>query len=213
MTAEEYFGDWAKVVNVEEATKIMKWLNSINVNHIRPFYKHIFRAFKECSYKNCNVVMLGQDPYPQPGVATGILFGNNPDITEGLISPSLRVVKKAVNATAEFDNSMEKWAGQGILMINSALTCEVNRIGSHVDIWRPFISKLLYNISMDKPDMIFVMFGAQAQSFNKDVQGRKIINAKHPAYYARVGFSMPSDPFDEVNRLLEEMGKPKIIYT
>lgn len=213
MTAEEYFEDWAKVVDVEEVTKIMKWLNSINVNHIRPFYKHIFRAFKECSYKNCNVVMLGQDPYPQPGVATGILFGNNPDITEGLISPSLRVVKKAVNATAEFDNSMEKWAGQGILMINSALTCEVNRIGSHVDIWRPFVSKLLHNIGIDQPNTIFVMFGAQAQSFNKDVQGCKIINAKHPAYYARMGFSMPSDPFDEVNRLLEEMGKPKIIYT
>ena len=213
MTPEEYFDDWAGVVDMNEALRIMKWLNTINLKLVRPFYKHIFRAFKECPYKNCNVCCIGQDPYPQPGVATGILFGNNPDIPEGLISPSLRVVKKAVNATAEFDNSMERWARQGILMINSALTCEVNRIGSHVDVWRPFVSKLVYNISVGRPDTIFVMFGAQAQSFNKDVQGCKIINVKHPAYYARMGFPMPSDPFEEVNRLLEEMGKPKIVYT
>lgn len=213
MTPEEYFEDWAEVVDIDEALRIMKWLNTVNVKFIRPHYKHIFRAFKKCSYKECNVVMLGQDPYPQPGVATGILFGNNPDIAEGLISPSLRVIKKAVNATADFDNSMEKWVRQGILMINSALTCEVNRIGSHVDIWRPFVSKLIHNISLDRPDMIFVMFGAQAQSFNKNAQGCKIINVKHPAYYARMGFPMPSEPFEEVNTLLEEQGKPKIIYT
>lgn len=213
MTPEEYFEDWAGVVDMDEALRIMKWLNTVNLKFVRPFYKHIFRAFKECPYKNCNVVMLGQDPYPQPNVATGILFGNNPDIAEGLISPSLRVIKKAVNATSTFDNSMQEWARQGILMINSALTCEVNRIGSHVDIWRPFVSKLIHNISADRPDMIFVMFGAQAQSFNKDIQGCKIINTKHPAYYARMGFPMPSESFDEVNNFLEEMGKPKIIYT
>lgn len=213
MTPEEYFKDWAGVIDAEEATRIMKWLNSVNINHIRPFYKNIFRAFKECPYNQCNVVMLGQDPYPQPGVATGILFGNSSNIAEGLISPSLRVVKKAVNATADFDNTMEKWARQGILMINSALTCEVNRIGSHVEVWRPFVSKLVHNISVDRPDMIFVMFGAQAQSFNKDIQGCSIINVKHPAYYARMGFPMSNEPFVEINRLLEERGKPKIIYT
>lgn len=213
MTAEEYFGDWIKVIDKVELAKIMHWLKSVNPNILCPSLKNIFKAFRICSFKECRVIMLGQDPYPQPGVATGILFGNNSDIPESLISPSLRVVKKAVNATPTFDNSMQEWAHQGILMINSALTCEVNRIGSHVDIWRPFVSKLVHNISIDRPDIIFVMFGAQAQSFNRDVQGCKIINVKHPAYYARMGFPMPSDPFDEVNQLLEEMGKPKIIYT
>lgn len=57
------------------------------------------------------------------------------------------------------------------------------------------------------------MFGAQAQSFNKDIQGCNIINVKHPAYYARMGFPMSNEPFVEINRLLEERGKPKIIYT
>lgn len=57
------------------------------------------------------------------------------------------------------------------------------------------------------------MFGAQAQSFNKDILDNPIINVKHPAYYARMGFPMPYEPFEEVNKLLEEQGKPKIIYT
>lgn len=213
MTAEEYFGDWAKVIDIEETIKIMKWLNSININNICPFYKNIFRAFRECSYSKCNVCCIGQDPYPQPGVATGILFGNKPTVEEHLLSPSLKVVKKAVNANNNFDNTMERWVQQGMLMINSALTCEVNRVGSHTEIWRPFISKLVHNISLDRPDIIFVMFGVQAQSFNKEAVNSKIINARHPAYYARMGLPMPSELFEEINRLLSEQGKPKIIYT
>lgn len=213
MTVEEYFGDWIDVINRRELSKIIRWLSTVDDNFLCPSKRNIFKAFTSCPYKQCNVVMLGQDPYPQPGVATGILFGNSSNIAEGLISPSLRVVKKAVNATADFDNTMEKWAHQGILMINSALTCEVNRIGSHVEVWRPFVSKLVHNISGNRPDTIFVMFGAQAQSFNKDILDNPIINVKHPAYYARMGFPMPYEPFEEVNKLLEEQGKPKIIYT
>lgn len=213
MTAEEYFGDWARVVDMGETTKIMEWLNSINIRGIRPYYKNIFRAFKECPYKQCNVVMIGQDPFPQPGVATGILFGNNPNVPPEHLSPSLKVIIKAINGGPDFDTTMLKWVKQGLLMINSALTCKVNQIGSHVEIWRPFISKLVHNISLDRPDIIFVMFGSQAQSFNGDILNNDIINVKHPAYYARIGFPMPSEPFEKINKLLKERGKPKIIYT
>lgn len=213
MTAEEYFGEWSKVIDMEETAKIMKWLNSINRSNIRPYYKNIFRAFKECSYSKCNVCCVGQDPYPQPNVATGILFGNNPDVPSEYLSPSLKVIIKAVNGSPDFDVTMLKWVKQGILMINSALTCKVNQIGSHVDIWRPFVSKLIHNLSRTRPDIIFVMFGAQAQSFNKEIEDNTIINVKHPAYYARMGFPMPSEPFEKINRLLVKQGKPEIIYT
>ena len=213
MTAEEYFGDWIRVIDKDELMKVMRWIQTLNDSNICPSKKNIFRAFQLCPYKELRVVCIGMDPYPQPGVATGILFGNSPTVEERLLSPSLKVVKKAVNATSDFDNTMKKWARQGILMINSALTCKVNQIGSHVAIWRPFVSKLIHNLSRTRPDIIFVMFGAQAQSFNKEIEGNKIINVKHPAYYARMGFPMPSEPFEEINRLLTEQRKPKIIYT
>lgn len=212
MTAEEYFGDWSKVVDIDEAVKIMKWLNTINVNDIRPFYGNIFKAFRECSYKDCNVVMIGQDPYPQPNVATGILFGNEASVPENLLSPSLKVVRKAVNATSDFDNTMVSWVKQGVLMINSALTCATNRIGSHVEIWRPFVMKLVTNICQYRPDIIFVLFGAQAQYFGNYITNYTI-QEKHPAYYARMGFPMPGDCFDKLNERLDLQGKPKIIFT
>lgn len=108
-----------------------------------PALPNIFRAFRACSLKDCRVIMVGQDPYPQKGVATGILFGNKQEVPENLLSPSLKVIKTAIGATENFDNTMLSWVKQEVLMINSALTCNVNQIGSHVDLWRPFVMKLV----------------------------------------------------------------------
>lgn len=212
MTAEDYFGDWTKVIDDRELAKVMKWLNSVNLDTICPFYKNIFRAFRECPYKDCSVVMLGQDPYPQPGVATGILFGNKQEVPENLLSPSLKVIKTAIGATENFDNTMLSWVKQGVLMINSALTCNVNQIGSHVDLWRPFVMKLVSNICRNRPDIIFVLFGTQAQYFANYISNC-VIREKHPAYYARIGFPMSREAFDLVNKQLALQGKPEIIYT
>lgn len=219
MTVEEYFGDWVKVIDSDEITRIMKWLNSINVNNIRPFYKHIFRAFRECSYKDCNVVMLSQDPYPQPGVATGVLFGNSKETLENLLSPSLQVVKESVinyeipHGPVEFDNTLESWAKQGILMINFALTCEVNNVGSHVKIWRPFIARLIENISLYDNGLVFVLFGNQAQSFKSYIKGfHKIIEVQHPAYFARRNEIMPHSTFTEINKFLKAQYNEQIEF-
>ena len=152
MTIDEYFGDWMKVLDRTETMKIMGWLKTVNPNTLCPAIPNIFKAFKLCPYKECKVVFIGQDPYPQKGVATGILFGNSKETPNDKLSPSLEVVKEAAinfeipHNLITFDNSLESWAKQGILMINSSLTCEVNRIGSHTNIWRPFVSKLVKNL-------------------------------------------------------------------
>lgn len=113
MTAEEYFGEWIKVIDKEELNKIMLWLKTVNPNTICPSPKNIFKAFRLCPFKECRVVFLGQDPYPQPGVATGILFGNNVNTPEYKLSPSLQVVKEcAINyeiphGPIDFDITLE----------------------------------------------------------------------------------------------------------
>lgn len=147
MKAEEYFGDWIDVIDKEELRRVVTWVNKINSANLCPSPKNIFKAFRACSFKDCKVVFLGQDPYPQRGVATGILFGNSEDTSEEYLSPSLKVVKEAAinyeipHNLIEFDNTLESWAKQGILMINTALTCEVGKVGAHFDIWKPFMSK------------------------------------------------------------------------
>lgn len=212
MTSNEYFGEWMEVIDDIQLAGIMHWLNKVDRKKLCPFYKNIFRAFRECSYKDCNVVMLGQDPYPQPGVATGILFGNSSETPDRLISPSLRVIMKAVGANENFDKSLLSWVKQGVLMINSALTCNEYFVGSHVEIWRPFMSKLIQNLNSRKR-VIFVTFGTQAYSYGKFMHPYRWVDESHPAYYARMGQPMPMDCFNRVNELLEEQGKPKLIYT
>lgn len=213
MTVEEYFGDWTEVINRRELSKVIRWLSTVDNSLLCPSKKDIFRAFSVCPYHQCNVICLGQDPYPQPGVATGILFGNKAETPESLLSPSLKVVKRAVSADSAFDNTMEAWARQGILMINTALTCVQNRIGSHVHMWRPFISSLIENISWNRSDIIFLLFGSQAKSFTPYIHGNPIVGESHPAYYARFGSDMPGTAFDEVNSYLKSQGKPLIKFT
>lgn len=212
MTVEEYFGDWIDVINRRELSKIIRWLSTVDDNFLCPSKRNIFKAFTSCPYKQCNVVCLGQDPYPQPGVATGILFGNRAETPEHLLSPSLKVVKRAVGASDTFDNTMESWSKQGILMINTALTCIQNRIGSHVNMWKPFISSLVESISINRPDMIFFLFGSQAKSFLPYIHGNPVVSENHPAYYARFGTNMPETTFNLVNSILESKGKPKIDF-
>lgn len=210
MTIDEYFGDWMKVLDRAETMKMMGWLRTVNPNTLCPALPNVFRAFKLCPYNKCNVVFVGQDPYPQKGVATGILFGNSKDTPEDKLSPSLQVIREsAINFEVPhniitFDPTLESWAKQGILMINSAFTCEVNKIGSHVNEWRPFTSKLLKNLSNKEPGIIYILFGIQAQTLKPYINEKysDIIEVEHPAYFARTKKIMPYSVFGKMNDIL-----------
>lgn len=214
MTIEEYFGDWMRVIDKPEAMKIMGWLKTVNPNTLCPALPNVFRAFKLCSLKDCRVVMIGMDPYPDKFMgkprATGILFGNNKDVPEDKLSPSLQVVKEsAINFEIPhniitFDQTLESWAKQGILMINSALTCELNKVGSHVNQWRPFVSKLLKNLSERETGTVYILFGRQAQTLKPYINERynDIIEIEHPAYFARSNKIMPYSVFRQMNDIL-----------
>lgn len=210
MTAKEYFGRWASVIDITELTKVLNMLKRINQDKLCPDYHNIFRAFELCKYEDCKVIFLGMDPYPQKGVATGILFGNKPDTIQ--LSPSLEVIKESCinyeipHNPIEFDITLESWAKQGILMINSALTCEIGKVGSHVNLWRPFMSKLLKNLSEYNTGIIYVLFGSQAKTFKPYINKsyNDIIEVEHPAYFARTNQIMPYNIFTDINKLLKD---------
>ena len=97
MTLEEYFGDWLRVIDRAELDKVLTILNRMyKVKPICPAQENVFKAFNLCKYHDCKVVFMGQDPYPQKGVATGILFGNDASTNENDWSPSLKVVRDSV---------------------------------------------------------------------------------------------------------------------
>lgn len=212
MTLEEYFGDWMKVIDRAELNNVMGRLSvEYRRKPICPNQPDVFRAFELCPLKDLKVVMLGQDPYPQKGVATGILFGNRKEVNEDNLSPSLNVVKEAAinfevpHYCITLDQTLESWAKQGILMINSALTVEMNRIGSHVMLWRPFISKLLKNLSDYDTGMVYVLFGKQAQTFKPYINEKfnHVFEVEHPAYFARNGRKMPHELFVNISNTVK----------
>lgn len=206
MTFEEYFGGWVRVIDTKELYRVIGQVSTINKDLLCPIYSDIFKAFNLCSYRDLRVVLIGQDPYPQKGVATGILFGNK---DENVKSPSLEIIREACinfeksHNSIIFDPTLESWAKQGILMINSALTCEVNKVGSHTMLWRPFMVSLLKNLSKERTGVIYVLFGEQAKTFKPYIDKRYniILEEKHPAYYARKEERMSSFVFEEVSRL------------
>lgn len=211
MTIEEYFGDWMKVINKNVLTETLTNVMQVaRVKPICPDVPNIFKAFEVCPYKDLKVVMLGQDPYPQKGVATGIAFGNKADVKE--LSPSLNILKEAAinfelpHECINFDPTLESWARQGILLLNSALTVEMNKIGSHTMIWRNFISCLLKHLSQQETGLIYILFGSQAQTFEPYVnkQFNSIIKVSHPAYLARNGMKMNPKLFTDISKLTED---------
>lgn len=214
MTTEEYFGGWMKVIDKIELNHVMNMLSKeYMIKPVCPKQTDVFRAFKLCPFEDLKVVFLGQDPYPQKGVATGILFGNKKEVLEEDLSPSLKIIKEAVinfeipHNNIIFDQTLENWAKQGILMINSALTVEMNKIGSHVMLWRPFISKLLKNLSESSCSIVYVLFGKQAETFNPYINKKfnHVLKIEHPAYFARNRIKMPHYLFTEIDKKLNDI--------
>lgn len=221
MTFNEYLGKWSEVINKRVLDIILSKLElEYKTKLICPMQRDVFKAFKLCSYDRLKVVMVGQDPYPQKGVATGILFGNKKETRNENLSPSLQVIRKTIidlensDNCITFDPTLENWAKQGILMLNSALTVEMNKVGSHTMLWRPFISDLLQKLSNSKTGIIYVLFGRQAQTFKPYInkQFNTVLEEKHPAYFARTGEKMPDTIFKEVNELIRNKYKIPIIW-
>ena len=206
---EEYFKDWLEVIDINKLFKTVKEINNLyKTKSVMPEYRNIFKAFTLCSLHNLKVVFLGQDPYPQKGIATGILFGNKENSVS--LSPSLEIIKEASinyeipHNSYKFDITLESWAKQGILLLNSALTVETNKVGSHTMIWRPFISDFLKTLSSKYPGILYVLFGSQAQTFEPYIgKNNLIMKVQHPAYYARIQKKMPSEIFKQINEIID----------
>ena len=207
MTLKEYFGDWMKVIDKEELLKVTKNVNILyKTKKYSPQYKDIFKAFHVTPYNNLHTVMLFQDPYPN-NMATGIAVGNRNDVIN--LSPSLEVLKEAaIDYTVphyglQFDNTLESWSKQGILMLNTALTVEYGNPGSHSVLWRNFMIKLINNLNTYNPGLIWVLWGTSAKSFRNYITSGNIIEEYHPAYYARNNLKISRTFFRELKRTIK----------
>ena len=207
MTLEEYFGEWMKVIDKEELLKVTKNVNILyKTKRCSPQYKDIFKVFHVTPYNNLHTVMLFQDPYPN-NMATGIAVGNRNDAIN--LSPSLEVLKEAaIDYTVphyglHFDNTLESWSKQGILMLNTALTVEYGNPGRHSVLWRNFMIKLIKNLNAYNPGLIWVLWGTSAKSFKNYITLGNIIKEYHPAYYVRNNSKISRTFFRKLKRTIK----------
>jgi uracil-DNA glycosylase len=193
-------------------------VNNVNAGRrFTPKFKDIFNAFYECPYDKVKVVMVGQDPYPQLGVADGIAFSCS---KKGKAEKSLQYILKQtignytdtgrVMYTPE-ECDLRRWANQGVLLINTAFTCEVNKIGSHYAIWKSFTEYLFDNLNRHNQDLIFVLLGKKAEAWSPWLENVRKIYVSHPASAAYRGGEWDcKDVFNLVNEKLEYLEKDRI---
>jgi uracil-DNA glycosylase len=169
-----------------------------------PKFKDVFNGFYECPYDNLKVVIVGQDPYPQLGVADGIAFSCS---IKGKAEKSLQYILKALE---DEDGSVDlrRWSNQGVLLINTAFTCEINKIGSHYGIWKSFTEHVFDNINRHNPDTIFILMGKKAEAWQTLLPNCKILKCSHPASAAYRGGEWDcNDVFNKANTILIKQDK------
>lgn len=184
-----------------------------NGKRFTPPLKQVFRAFEECPEKDLKIVMIGQDPYPHMGVADGIAFSCGLTMKP---QPSLKNMFEAIEKTVhqEFptyqDPDLKRWANQGILMLNSALTTQMDKVGTHYHIWQDFIIYVLDMLSLTNSGLIFMLFGAKAQELESVIgQNHYILKASHPASAAYTKTTWEcNDVFNRANEILEKNNGP-----
>ena len=180
-----------------------------NDRRFTPKLKYLFRAFEECPKDKLKVIFIGQDPYPQLGVADGIAFSCSFNEKP---QPSLRYIFKALEEQYTHIRhedllynpcDLTRWANQGVLMLNTAFTVQVNRIGSHYDLWKPFTHHILQSINREFKDLHVVLLGKKAEEWQLRLDKQIIHKVAHPASAAYKGGKWDSkDVFKTINEAL-----------
>jgi uracil-DNA glycosylase len=182
-----------------------------NDTRFTPPMKDWFKAFETCHHDKLKVVFIGQDPYPQLGVADGISFSCSKTMKE---QPSLRHIFNSLEKqypNYERNPDLTRWSEQGVLMLNTALTVQINKIGSHYSLWHLFTTGLLNSLNNYPSQLVVVLLGKKAQEWQKLLLNHVVIQVEHPAAAAyKGGVWNDQDLFLKVNSILKEQGKSLI---
>ena len=211
---------WKKPLNSEfEKAYFESLINFVKAEYqigvCYPPGKLIFNAFDKCSFENTRVVILGQDPYHGPNQANGLSFSVNDGIT---FPPSLINIFKELNEDLSIpfpkSGNLERWAEQGVLLLNSTLTVKASMAGSHQNKgWEQFTDAVIRCINAEKEGVVFMMWGKYAQDKGKIIDSSKhfVLKSKHPSpMSANFGGWFGNKHFSQANNYLRSRGVAEI---
>lgn len=208
MNIKDYFNDWYPHIDQKSLNLILSYLSKESTYF--PNATDVFRVFTLCKARNTVAIFLGQGFYEDQ--YKGILFGNDANTTESNISNSLELLKEAAinyeipHNYISFDNTLESWVKQGILMLNTSLTFNPKTPNSHSLYWRLFISNLLQIFSKHYAGVVYVLFGKQAQSFTHYINPKNslIIEVEHPGILAKNKEKLSNMMFKNISKHIKD---------
>ncbi|MBS9523215.1 uracil-DNA glycosylase [Litoribacter ruber] len=195
-----YFQDLLKFVEEEYKYKT-----------IFPPKAFVFNALNHARPEEVKVVILGQDPYHGPGQAHGLSFS----VPDGIaFPPSLRNIFKEIQRdlgiSAPFSGNLERWADQGVLLLNATLTVRASLAGSHQKKgWEEFTDAIIHRLAEDSENLVFMLWGSHAQKKGQFIDERRhlVLKAPHPSpLSAHRGF-IGCGHFSQANEYLESKRK------
>ena len=199
----------------EKYLNIRKFLvKEYSEREIYPSMYDLFNAFKKTPYKSVKAVILGQDPYHEPGQAHGLCFS----VKNGVkLPPSLvniyKEFKTDLGITQPNSGDLTKWAEEGVLLLNTTLSVRRGQANSHKDCgWTWFTDEVIKKLSDRQEPMVFILWGANARSKKAIIDKSKhlIIESAHPSPLSAYNGFFGSKPFSKTNDFLKAHGKTPI---
>ncbi len=176
----------------------------------------VFSTFNQFDFNDLKVVIIGQDPYHGKGEANGLCFSVN----EGMrIPPSLRNIFQEINTDLDSiflpeSGNLERWAKQGVLLLNASLTVREDQPNSHKHLkWKVFTDAVIQKISEEKENIVFLLWGNFAQQKGAKINREKhlVLQSGHPSpLSANQKKWFGNKHFSQTNLYLKSIGKPEI---
>jgi len=188
--------------------------NEYATQAVYPPAREIFRAFDCCDFDQVKVVIIGQDPYHGPGQANGLCFSVRPEVK---MPPSLVNIFKEIQADLGKpfppNGDLERWAKQGVLLLNATLTVRSSSPGSHQNKgWEGFTDAVIREISEKRSNIVFLLWGAYAQKKGEIIDRSKhmVLASPHPSPFSANNGFFGNKHFSKTNDYLKSKGLREI---
>lgn len=213
--------DWKEVLQEEftkpyfdELVEFVKHEYASGV--VYPAGANIFRAFDKCPFDKLKVVIIGQDPYHGPGQANGLCFS----VARGVqFPPSLQNIFKEVQSDIGTpipeSGELDRWAEQGVLLLNAVLTVRAHQAASHAGRgWEKFTDAVVRAIAERKSEVVYMLWGSYAQKKGAiaNPANNLILKAVHPSPLSAYRGFFGCKHFSEANKYLESVGKTPVVW-
>lgn len=216
---EIFKNDWGQYLKEEMAQPYYRQLRQFligeySTKQVYPDMYSIFNALHYTSYADTKVLILGQDPYHEPGQAHGLSFSVQPNVPP---PPSLvnifKELETDLGCTVPNNGCLEPWARQGVLLLNTVLTVQAHRANSHRDKgWEIFTDKIISLLNQREKPVAFILWGSPARRKKAMITNPQhfIVESPHPSPLSAYRGFFGSRPFSKVNKFLESLGEEPI---